>query len=173
MPYLRICQSVAQPYRRCPPLPCGHPRYASRQGITRRPRHAYPVRLRRERPAALAFPVFRRRVLSACGASARRPAPVRQLRDGARLVSAWRIRPQSGHGGKCPDHETGELSHLGAVPAPVGFHGLHEPQRRRHRKGTLRSRLEHRASRRPYRAHWRASRPFTGAYRGMPKNAIP
>ena len=30
-----------------------------------------------------------------------RPAPVRQLRDGARLVSARRIRPQPGHGGKC------------------------------------------------------------------------
>lgn len=30
----------------------------------------------------------------------RRPASVRQLRDGARLVSARRIRPQPGHGGK-------------------------------------------------------------------------
>ena len=128
MLYLRIRQSVAQPYRRCPPVPYWHPRYAGRRGIACRPRHAHPVRLGRERPAALAFPVFRRRVLSACGAFARRPAPVRQLRDGARLVSARRIRPQPGHGGKCPDHETGKLSHLGTVPAPGGFHGMHEPQ---------------------------------------------
>ena len=89
--------------------------------------------LGRERPAALAFPVFRRRVLSACGASARRPAPVRRLRDGARLVSARRIRPQSGHGGKRPDHETGKLSDLGTVPAPGSFHGMHEPQGHRRR----------------------------------------
>ena len=37
-------------------------RYASRRGIARHPRHAYPVRLGRERPVALAFPVFCRRV---------------------------------------------------------------------------------------------------------------
>ena len=46
-------------------------RYAGRRGIARHPRHAYPVRLGRERPAALAFPVFCRRVLSTCGASTR------------------------------------------------------------------------------------------------------
>lgn len=173
MLYLRICQSVAQPYRRRPPVPCGHPRYAGRRGIIRYPRHAYPVRLGRKRPAALAFPVFCRRVLSTCGASARRPAPVRQLRDGARLVSARRIRPQPGHGGKRPDYETGKLSDLGTVPAPGSLHGMHEPQGHRRRKGTLRSRLGHCAPRRPYRAHWRAPRPFTGAHRGVPKNAIP
>mgnify|MGYP006877463641 CR=1 FL=1 len=146
MLYLRIRQSVAQPYRRRPPAPCWHPRYADRRGIARRPRHAYPVRLGRERPATLAFPVFCRRVLSTCGAPARRPASVRQLRDGARLVSARRIRPQPGHGGKRPDYETGKLPHLGTVPAPGSFHGLHESQRRRRRKndtsellGTLRA----------------------------------
>lgn len=40
-------------------------------------------------------------------------------------------------------------------------------------KNALRSRLEHCAPRRPYRAHWRAPRPFAGAHRGMPKIAIP
>ena len=173
MLYLRIRQPVAQPYRRRPPVPCWHPRYAGRRGIARHPRHAYPVRLGRERPAALAFPVFCRRVLSTCGASTRRPAPVRQLRDGACPVPARRIRTQPGHGGKCPDHETGKLSHLGAVPAPGSFHGMHEPQGHRRRKNALRSCLEHCAPRRPYRAHWRAPRPFAGAHRGMPKIAIP
>lgn len=173
MLYLRIRQSVAQPYRRRPPVPCWYPRYASRQRIARHPRHAYPVRLGRERPVALAFPVFCRRVLSACGASARRPAPVRQLRDGARLVSARRIRPQPRHGGKRPDYETGKLSHLGTIPAPGSFHGMHEPQGHRRRKNALRSCLGHCAPRRPYRAHRRTPRPFAGTHRGMPKIAIP
>ena len=173
MLYLRIRQSVAQPYRRRTPVPCWHPRYAGRRGIVRHPRHAYPVRLGRERPAALAFPVFCRRVLSACGASARRPAPVRQLRDGARVVSARRIRPQPGHGGKRPDYETGKLPHLGAIPALVGFDGPYESQRRRRRKSALWRRLGHCAPRRPYRTHRRAPRPFAGTHRGMPKIAIP
>ncbi len=110
MLYLRIRQSVAQPYRRRPPVPCGHPRYAGRRGIARRPRHAYPVRLGRERPAALAFPVFCRRVLSTCG------APTRGLRLFASYVMAHALYLRGEYGRSLGMAENALIMKQGSYP---------------------------------------------------------